>query len=151
MILSPAGDLTISIGGDAPAIWRWGNQHSHPFFPLWMRGDSSMSPSIDMSREHGKGVHCFSHAHLYDTCMSPLTIHMQEKAPRRSIHFSRPHGLVRAVSMANGHYLGGLGEDRYHGGHDQISASIIYLPRACEEIHATNWWLSSHNFYQSLW
>ena len=79
-----------------------------------------MSASIDMRGEHGKGVHYFSHDHLYDICMHPLTIHMQENAPRRSIHFARPHDLVGAISMANGHYLGGLGEDRDHGGHAQF-------------------------------
>ena len=99
-----------------------------PLSLLWMRGDSSMSSSIGMRRKHGKGVHCFSHDHLYDVCMHPLTIHVQENAPRKSIHFSRPHGLVEAISMTDGHYFRGFGGEICCGGHAHFSTCIIHFP-----------------------
>ena len=46
-----------------------------PLFSLRMRGESSMSHSLCMSRTYGKGVDCL-HDYLYDICIYPLTIYM---------------------------------------------------------------------------
>ena len=82
-----------------------------PLFSLRIRGDSSMSHSICMRRVYGKGIHCCLHDYLKNVYMHPLTIHVQDDSPRRSIIFSRPHGLDEAISMIDGHPPGGLGED----------------------------------------
>ena len=81
-----------------------------PLSTLRMRGDLFMSHSICMSRRYGKGLHYVLHDYLYNVCMHPLTMLIQDDAPRRSIFFSRPHGLDGAMSMIDGHSLGGLGE-----------------------------------------
>ena len=77
-----------------------------PLSTLRMRGDSFLSHSTCMSREYGKGIDFCLHENLYDVCICPLTIHVQDDAPRRSIIFSRPHGLDEAISMIDGHSLG---------------------------------------------
>ena len=87
-----------------------------PLFSLRIRGDSSMSHSICMSRAYGKGDDCL-HDYFFNVYMHPLSIHVQDDAPRRSVIFSRPHGLDEAISMIDGHYLGRLGEEIYYGGH----------------------------------
>ena len=74
-----------------------------PIFSLEMRGDSLMSHSTCMSRTYGKG-HDYFHDYLYDVC--PLTIHVQDVAPRRSILSLEFHGLVETISMIHGHSLG---------------------------------------------
>ena len=121
-----------------------------PLFSLRMRGDSSMSHSICMSRKYGKGIHCCLQYYFYNVYMHPLTIHVQDDAPRRSILFSRPHGLVEAISMIDGHPLGGLGEEIYYGGHTHGTPCIIHFLHTYEEIGAAGKWLRSHTFYQSL-
>ena len=64
--------------------------------------------------------------------------------------FSRPHGLDEAISMIDGHSLGGLGEERYYGGHAHFTLVIIHFLHTYEEIGATCKWLKSHSFYQLL-
>ena len=64
-----------------------------PLFSLGIRGDSSMSHSICMKNTYGKGIVCL-HNELHNVSMHPLTIHVQDIAPRRRIIFSRPHGLL---------------------------------------------------------
>ena len=85
-----------------------------PLFSLRMRGDSSMSHSICMSKTYGKGI-VFLHDDLYNVYMHPLTIHVQDFAQRRNIIPSRLHGLLEAMSGFDGHSLGGLGEEIYYG------------------------------------
>ena len=109
-----------------------------------------MSHSIFMSREYGKGIHCCLHDYLYNVYMYPLTIHVQEDAPRRCILFSRPHGLDEAISMIDGHSLRGLGEEIYYGRHAHFTSYIIHFLHNYEEIGAVDKWLRSHSFYQSL-
>ena len=83
-----------------------------PLSSLKMRGESLMSHSTCMSRTYGKG-NCYFHDYLYD--IFPLTIHVQDVAPRRSILSLELHGLVEAISMIDGHSLGGLGEEISYG------------------------------------
>ena len=85
-----------------------------------------------------------------DICMHPLTIHVQDDAPRRSILFSRPYGLDEAMSMTDGNSLGGPGEEIHYGGHAHYTPSIIHFLHTYEEIGAAGKWLRSHIFYQSL-
>ena len=106
-----------------------------------------MSHSTCMSRTYGKGDYYF-HDYLYDVC--PLTIHVQDIAPRRSILSFGLYGLVEAISMVDGHSLGGLGEEIYYGGHTLCTPDIIHFLHAYEEIGAVDKWLRSHTFYQSL-
>ena len=79
-----------------------------------MRGDSSMSYSLCMRKTYGKGVD-YLHDNLYNVCMYPLTIYVQDVAPMRSILSSRLHGLLEAMSSIDDHSLGGLGEEMYYG------------------------------------
>ena len=66
-----------------------------------------------MSKTYGEVID-YLHDDLY---IHPLTIYVQDVAPRRSILFSRTHGLLEAMSTIGDHSLGGLGEEIYFGGH----------------------------------
>ena len=80
-------------------------------FPLRMRGDSSMSHSIYMSKTYGKSI-VDLHSNL-SICMHLLTIYVKGFAQRRIIIPSRFDGLHKAIM--DDHSLRGCGEDIYHG------------------------------------
>ena len=100
-----------------------------PLFSLRMTGDSFLRHSICMSKTYGKGI-VYLHDDLY---IHPLTIYVQDVAPRRSIFFSRPHGLLEAMSTIGNHSLGGLGEEMYFGGHTHLAPCIIHFLHTFEE------------------
>ena len=92
-------------------------------FPLRMRGDSSMSHSIYMSKTYGKSI-VDLHSDL-SICMHLLTIYMQGFAQRKDIIPSRFDGLHEAIM--DDHSLRGYGEEIFHGEHTHIAHSIIYF------------------------
>ena len=109
-----------------------------------------MRNSICMSRRYGKGIHYGLHDFFYIVCIHPLTIHVQDVAPRRSILYLELHGQVEAISMIDGPSLGGLGEEIHYGGHAHCAPYIVHFLHTYEEIGAAGKWLRSHLFYQSL-
>ena len=120
-----------------------------PLFSLRMRGDSSMGHSIFMSKTYGKGI-VYLHNDLYNVYMHPLTIHVQDVAPRRSILFSRPHGLLKAMSNIGDHSLGELGEEMYFGGQAHLVPYIIHFLHTYEESGIASKWLTDHTFCHTL-
>ena len=121
-----------------------------PLFSLKMRGDSSMSHSICMSKTYGKVIVCL-HNDLYNVYMHPLTIHVQDVTPRRSILFSRLHGLLEAISsVGDGHSLGGLGEALYFAKHAHFAPYTIHFLQTCEEIGVESKWLRSHIIFHFM-
>ena len=117
-----------------------------PLFSWRMRGDSILSHSICMSRNYGKGIF-YLHDDLY---IHPLTIFVQDVAPRRSILSSRPHGLLEAMITIGDHSLGGLGEEMYFGGHAHLAPYIMHFLHTFEESRTASKWLRDHTFYHTL-
>ena len=108
-----------------------------------------MSHSICMRKTYGKGIVCF-HNDLYDVYMHPLTIHVSDVAPRRSILFSILHGLLEAMSSIGDYSLGGLGEEMYYAEHAHFVLYIIHFIQTYEESGTARKWLRNHTFCHSL-
>ena len=105
-----------------------------PLSSLRMRGDSSMSHSLCMSKAYGKDI-IWLHSDLYDEYVHSLTIHVQDIASRRNILPSRSHGLLEAISnIGDGHSLGGLGEIVYFAGHVHLAPFTIHFLQDSEDI-----------------
>ena len=117
-----------------------------PIFSLRMRGDSFFSHSICIQKNYGKVI-VYLHDYLY---IHPLTIYVQDVAPRRSILLSRPHGLLEAMSTIGDHSLGGIGEENYFGGHTHLAPYIIHFPHTFEESQTASKWLRGHTFWHTL-
>ena len=64
--------------------------------------------------------------------MLPLTIPMQDIAPRGRIIFLRLHGSLETMSMIGDHSLGILGEELCVGGHAHVASYIIHFLQCCE-------------------
>ena len=82
-----------------------------------------------MRKTYGKGIVYFHD----DRYIHPLTIYVQDVAPGRSILFSRPHGLLEAMSNIGDHSLGVLGEEMNFGGHSHLAPYIIHFLHTYEE------------------
>ena len=99
-----------------------------------------------MSRTYGKGI-VYLHDDFY---IHPLTIYVQDFAPRRSIIFARPHGLLKAMRTIGDHSLEGLGEEMYFVGHTHIAPYIIHFLHTFEESGTASTWLRGHTFCHTL-
>ena len=78
-----------------------------PISPLGMRGDISMSHSINMIEAYGKD-HVLMHNDLFDEYFHSFTIHMQAISPSRSILPYKLHGQLWDInSFERGYSLGG--------------------------------------------
>ena len=120
-----------------------------PLFSLRMRGDSFLGHSICMRKTYGKGIFYLNND-LYNVYMHPLTIHVQDVAPMRSILSSRLHGLLEAMSSIDDHSLGGLGEEMYYREHAHFVPYIIHFLQTYEESGTTRKWLRDHTFCHCL-
>ena len=61
-----------------------------PLFSLRMKGDSFFSHSICIHKTYCKGIVCL-HNYLYNLSMHPLTIHVQDVAPRMTVTSNSSH------------------------------------------------------------
>ena len=121
---------------------------AQPFpLSLGMGGDLSMSYSTYMSRAYGNDI---GYLHSYIVCMLPLTISVQDVAPRRSILFPRLHGSLETMSMIGDHPLGRLGEELCVGWHAHFVSYIIHFLQTHEENGAVHRWLENHILIHSL-
>ena len=117
-----------------------------PLCSLRMRGDSFLSHSICMRKTYVGGI-VYLHDDLY---IHPLTIFVQDVAPRRSILISRPHALLEAISTMGDQSLGALGEEMYFGGHAHLAPYIMHFLHTFEESRTVSKWLRNHTFYLTL-
>ena len=82
-----------------------------------------------MSMNYGNGIF-YLHDDLY---IPPLTIYVQDVAPRRGILLFGPHGLLEAIRNFGDNSLGGLGEEMYFGGPTHLAPYIIHFLHTFEE------------------